>query len=321
MRLGSVADNYRKLQETAGIEPKGTLVKNVKSRLKNAFGKKVDFFQRSGSLLEIIYGTENVPFKDSTSERSNVDLVKKTAKLLRQELLNSPDVYFSWPPTEREVLSAKYITPPLAEAFLSTLLTSRGLKSSRLTRIISSLAQDLAYNPSFGRKRVQKHVQLGISVKRKSGSVDLIHWLNCFGHTVSYDKISSIEFVPNNIQPSVFVTFAFDNCDHNIESIYNVTRHGTNGIIIQKCLQTNNNDINTNPSVKDVCRRSFKPVCNELQLYIKTKARLNPVAIPIADTGVNQLNGFYQNANIWFGSYSVTNLQLTKSFQAGKVFL
>ena len=86
MRVGSVADNYRKLQETAGIEPKGSLVKNVKFKLNNAFGKKADFFQRSGGLPEIIYGTENVPFKDSTSERSDVELVKKTAKLLRQKL-------------------------------------------------------------------------------------------------------------------------------------------------------------------------------------------------------------------------------------------
>ena len=91
----------------------------MKSRLKNAFGKKVDFLQRSGGLPEIIYGTENVPFKDSTSEKSDVELVKKTAKLLRQELLNSPVVYSSWLPIERKVLPAKYITPPLAEAFLS----------------------------------------------------------------------------------------------------------------------------------------------------------------------------------------------------------
>ena len=63
MRLGSVADDYRKPQETTEIEPKGTLVKKVKSRLKNVFGKKVDFLQRSGGLPEIIYGTENVPFK------------------------------------------------------------------------------------------------------------------------------------------------------------------------------------------------------------------------------------------------------------------
>ena len=143
MRLGSVADNYRKLQETAGIEPKGILVKNVKSRLKNALGKKVAFFQRSDGLPEVIYGNENVPFKDSTSESSDAELVKKTAKLLRQEHLSSPDVCSSWPPTEREVLSAKYISPPLVESFLSTLLTSSGSKSSRLTRIISSLAQDL----------------------------------------------------------------------------------------------------------------------------------------------------------------------------------
>ena len=34
-------------------------------------------------------------FKDSTSERSDVELVKETAKLLRQKLLNSPDVYSS----------------------------------------------------------------------------------------------------------------------------------------------------------------------------------------------------------------------------------
>ena len=74
--------------------------------------------------------------------------------------------------------------------------------------------------------------------------------------------------------------------------MYNVTPHGTNGIIIQKCLQTTNNDININPPVKNVRRRSFKPVSNELQPCIKTKGRLNPVAIPIVDTGVNQLNGF-----------------------------
>ena len=108
-RLGSVADNYRELQETAGIEPKGTMLKNVKSRLKNTFGKKVDFFQRSDGLPEIIYSTENIPFKDSTSERSDVELLKKTAKRLLQELLNSLDVFSSWSPTEIEILSAKYI--------------------------------------------------------------------------------------------------------------------------------------------------------------------------------------------------------------------
>ena len=206
-------------------------------------------------------------------------------------------LYFDLPPSS--IIFALRLS---AEAFLSTLLTSLGSKSSHLNRIISSLAQDLVYNASFGRKRVQKHVQLGICVKRKSRSVDLIRWLNHYGHTISYNEINSIEtklaedqanrreprkFVPNNIESSFFVTFVCDNCDHKIESIYDVTLHGTNGVIIKKCLRTTSNDISTNPPVKNVHRRSFKPVSNELQPYIKTKARLNSIAIPIVDTGVN----------------------------------
>ena len=90
-----MADNYRKLQETVETELEETFVKNEKSRLKNAFGKKVNLVQRSDGFPETIYGTKHVPFKDSTSERSHVELVKKTAKLLCQELLNSPDIYSS----------------------------------------------------------------------------------------------------------------------------------------------------------------------------------------------------------------------------------
>ena len=116
-----------------------------------------------------------------------VEFVKKTAKILCQELLNSPDMYSFSPPTRREVI------PTQAEAFLSIFLTSRGYKSSRLTQIISSLARDLAYSAIFGKKRVHKEVQLGIYVKRKSESVDLIRWLNRLRHTISYDQINSIE--------------------------------------------------------------------------------------------------------------------------------
>ena len=46
MRLGSVADNYRKLQETAGIEPKGSLIKNVKFKLNLSFFKGQVVYQK-----------------------------------------------------------------------------------------------------------------------------------------------------------------------------------------------------------------------------------------------------------------------------------
>ena len=39
--------------------------------------------------------------------------------------------------------------------------------------------------------------------------------------------------MPNKIQPDISVTFVYDNCDHNAESICNVTLHGTTRIVIQ----------------------------------------------------------------------------------------
>ena len=82
--------------------------------------------------------------------------------------------------------------------------------------------------------RVPKHVQLGIRVKRKCGSVDLYAGWIALGtpfHTTKLIKLAEDQasrreprkFSPNNIQPSVFVAFIYDNCDHNIESMYNVT--------------------------------------------------------------------------------------------------
>ena len=222
-----ITENLRRPQE---LNKKG-----YKIRKRQTFFKGQMVYQKNIMVLKL-FPTRAVQVKEVMFE-----FVKKTAKILRQELLNSPDIYSSSPPTKREVL------PPLAEAFLSIFLTSRGYKSSRLTQMISSLARDLAYSASFGTKRVHKQVQLGICVERKSRSVDLIRWLNRLGHSISYDQINSIEnklaehqanrreprkFVPYNIQSSVSVAFLYDNCDHNSESIYNITLHGTNGTII-----------------------------------------------------------------------------------------
>ena len=69
-----------------------------------------------------------------------------------------------------------------------------------------------------------------------------------FGHSISYNEMNATEtmlaegqsnnenarrYVPSNIQPGMFVTFVYDNCDHHAQSTYNVTLHGTNGIVIQ----------------------------------------------------------------------------------------
>ena len=82
----------------------------------------------------------------------------------------------------------------------------------------------------------------------------MIQWLNRFGHCLSLKEINHVEtclaeeqvnnnqrnFVPNNIQPGLIITFVYDNVNHNLESIRGLTMHATNGIIIQRALHTSN---------------------------------------------------------------------------------
>ena len=138
----------------------------------------------------------------------------------------------------------------------------------------------------MGRKRTKKYVELSVCIKRKTGSVDTVRWLNCFGLSITYDEINALEtklaeeqvnnqtdtsLVPNHIQPSVFVTFCFDNCDHNMESIYNATLYRTNDIIIQQLDKQQAEATGTNSTIVSTERRSFEDIYHELQPYIKQK--------------------------------------------------
>ena len=105
-----------------------------------------------------------------------------------------------------------------------------------------------------------------------SGSKDVITWMNRYGHIVSSDEVNLVEtntaetqapilsrkFMPRIMQPSTFVTFVFDNCDHNLESKFN--SHCTNGIMIQKCQNIDNRILTHNPILQQAesrKRRSF----------------------------------------------------------------
>ena len=118
-----------------------------------------------------------------------------------------------------------------------------------------------------------------------TGSRDAVRSLNRFGHSISNDKIYALEtklaeeqvnnqtntsLVPTHIQPSVFVTFCYDNWDHNVESIYNATLHGTNSIIPRQ-LDKQQVEATGNNSTIASTERSFKPIYHELEPYIKEK--------------------------------------------------
>ena len=102
-------------------------------------------------------------------------------------------------------------------------------------------------------------------------------------------------YVPSNIQPGMFVTFVYDNCDHNADSIYNVTLNGTNGIVIQASKHEFNGIVSHTSEPSTSSRRSFKTFSQELQPYIKSKYRPNPLSIQNLENHVNQLDGLISN--------------------------
>ena len=101
----------------------------------------------------------------------------------------------------------------------------------------------MIYATSGGEKKTLKHVQLGLRVKRTTGSRKVILWLNRSGYSISYKEKKVVEthlaeeqtrilddktYLPNNIQPGTMVTFVYDNCDHNTKPIQGFAMHPTN---------------------------------------------------------------------------------------------
>ena len=169
--------------------------------------------------------------------------------MIRRELLSAPDVFVSCPPGKNQLHQGHFRTPELTKLLLTSILSGKGICTKRICRLVHSIAQDLTCNSSMGRKRTKKHVELRLCIKRITDSVDAARWLNCFRHSISYDEMNALEtklaeeqvnnqintsLVHTHIQLSVSVTFYIDNCNHNMESIYNATLHATNGIIIRQ---------------------------------------------------------------------------------------
>ena len=135
----------------------------------------------------------------------------------------------------------------------------------------------------------------------------IIDCLNRLGHTISYHEVNSLEtafaevqvhhqlfqsYVPPSVHPSMFVTFVYDNCDHNPESLSGVSMHVTNGIIIQ--LSNRNNELlqideaNT-PIIEK--HKSFIPMETDILPY-KAAPRLHPPILPDIDRNENFMSEY-----------------------------
>ena len=253
-------DMYQKLLGNDPFVSRETCdIRTFRSRLLRHFGPNLGEWNSQSSgyvfydkeipieeILEVTRKFHNVTknVKDAPID----DRIKDVASEIRKEVLGMNDSFSNWPPTEDELIQSETVIPLLLKTFLTALLSKRTQPSSRKQTKIDSIGQDIIYCIKNGKSRTLKHTLLSLCCKRKTGSRQVVKWLNRFGHGISYDEVCVLEtsialqqtknqiqrnFVPNIIEPSKFVTFVWDNNDINPESLTGVAMHCTNGIIIQ----------------------------------------------------------------------------------------
>ena len=298
-------------KEKLGLEIAEVQNRNLKERLKNTIGNQISFHQKAMGVREIICSTEK---SNKVRLYDPIEIVKQAGRIIRKELLGYSEIYSECPLQKRDF--CKTDLKRLHTQRLSCLLYYQVafLRQNEVQGLSIFIAQDLLYSASNSRKRVPKLVQLGLPVKQKTRSIKVIIWLNHYGYCISYDEINATQtklaeeqvhiptagrYIPNNIHRGLGVTFVYDNCDYNSESIYNVTVHGTNGIVIQMNNNNNNrksNNKNIPPTrstrnVQSIKRCYFKPVLQEVRPFIKPKKRPNPKPIQNVNNDINLLDG------------------------------
>ena len=201
-----------------------------------------------GRIVELLQTKVERLTKASQNKQSFSDKLKDVAKAIRTEVLESESTFENWPPSESELYSKQTEIPTDLFTLLRIILAKPGRISKRKNIMIKSIAQDILYNASGGKLKTLKHVLLPFSVKRRTGSKEILRWINKLGHGVNYDEIIFLEsslatdavqrqslksFCPTSIQPSTFITFIWDNNDINPESLSGQVMHCTNGIAVQ----------------------------------------------------------------------------------------
>ena len=159
----------------------------------------------------------------------------------------------SWPPCSDLAESAMTDVFKELNSFLQTLLTGKKQWPDedchpRVQRLMKSFAQDLMFGVNKRKIKSPKQILLPYAVKTQTNNFELIQMLNRCGHGIAYSQLeeintalclqkmaSTIEIpLPDNIQPHVSTTLAWDNIDCLEETLSGEgTSHRVNGIAVQ----------------------------------------------------------------------------------------
>ena len=250
-------DVYReKCTENSRIPQKRTLVGWVTDRFPDfvqwcpkyggafLYNKTVE----KGKIIEIL--CKKIDHLKSTYAPPSIEeQTRNVGEAIQNEVNSSQHTFVNWPPDENELYTKRTKVPPLLSILWKYMLTSLKRIGKRKEFRINSICQGIIYTATNAKHRCSKHVNLALSVKRKTGSKHLITWLSKLGHGISYDEVNFVEtilakemvknqqlknYTSSSVQPSPFLTFVWNNNDINPESLNGKNMHVTNDIVVQR---------------------------------------------------------------------------------------
>ena len=203
-------------------------------------------------------------------DQSFLDTSKVTvygaAAIIRQAILSMRSMV-PFPATPSDLAEHKVDVPNVLYNFLTWLMVGdNGVEAPSLAqkvtsnqhadhRRVLSIAQDVIFCTTKGQVKPPKHVALPVALKHITGSETVVTILNKLGHGASQSQLSEWDaataekqlqeqqhqaaFIPSNIDPTSYVTFCWDNNDILEETASGLgTTHCTNGIVVQRCVDS-----------------------------------------------------------------------------------
>ena len=167
IKMNNLINNYKTFLAQCNEEEVGLKAQNLKFRLQNHFGEKLSFWAPKGK-TGIVYREETPCKENSLYQTTAANLLQDCGKLIRKEILKLTSPFPNWPPTGKELLWYKISIPTVLEELLLSMISSTTEKTSRKLHV-NYIAQDLIFAATGGEKKTLKHIQLGISLKRKPG--------------------------------------------------------------------------------------------------------------------------------------------------------
>ena len=274
------------VQRVEGLDAKGFRKFRLKERLINSYPQLVFVTPKRRNVSEIVFAENLCPtdimgddydsllssgsdYDDDDDDEpldASTNAMKPTSEayvlfhasmLLKKTISNIEGLQVPWPPVAADISIENVkdiVTPTLFNFFAWTLgfsdeaqIHSYVAVTDKQKSRIFSLAQDMIFISSKGKKYTPKSLSLAMAMRQLTGSSKVINLLNQYGHCMSNNftlrhetglaevSISENGVIPAGVRKNENIAIAWDNDDflEDTKTGKNTT-HVTGGIIIQR---------------------------------------------------------------------------------------